>query len=88
MNHKHRKTLHGLFAHPLSGNISMNDVEHVFHELGAVVGHGGTGKLSVKLNGHSVHFHEHAHSMGKDEVVQVRKFLEMCGVNPTRDYPL
>lgn len=87
MNHKHRKTLHALFSHPLSGNISMKDVEHVLSELGAELGHGGGGKLSVKLNGHTAHFHDHGHSMPKDEVVQVRKFLETCAVDPAK-YPL
>ena len=27
MNHKHRKTLESLFSHPISGNITMKDVE-------------------------------------------------------------
>lgn len=87
MNHKHRKTLHALYAHPLSANISIKDVEHVFTELGAVLDHGGQGKLSVKLNGHAAAFHEHAHSLTKDEVVQIRKYLEKCAIDPAQ-YPL
>ena len=37
MNHKHRKTLHALFAHPVSANISPKAVEAVFGELGGEV---------------------------------------------------
>lgn len=37
MNHKHRKTLHALFAHPVSANINYQAVVHVLEELGAVV---------------------------------------------------
>ena len=88
MNHKHRKTLHSLFSHPLSSNISIKDVEHVFTELGATLGHGHGGKLSVNLKGHTASFNEHGHSLSKDEVVQIRKFVESCGIDPARDYPL
>ena len=34
MNHRHRKVLHALFAHPVSANIHFRDVESVFKELG------------------------------------------------------
>ncbi|TAL03633.1 MAG: hypothetical protein EPO08_03710 [Rhodospirillaceae bacterium] len=88
MNHKHRKTLHAVFSHPLSGNISIKDVEHVFSELGAEMDHGHGGKLMVKLAGHKVSFNEHSHSLEKDEVIQIRKYLETCGVDPAKDYPL
>ena len=88
MNHKHRKTLHALFSHPVSGNISIKDVKHVFQELGAELGHGHGGKLSVKFGSHSANFHEHGHSLGKDEVAQIRKYLETCGIDPAKDYPL
>ncbi|MDX2222592.1 MAG: hypothetical protein SFV21_07590 [Rhodospirillaceae bacterium] len=88
MNHKHRKALHALFAHPISGNLSMKDVEHVLKDLGAELRHANGGKIAVTLAGHTAHFHEHGHSLGKDEVVQLRKFVETCGIDPARDYPL
>ena len=34
MNHRHRKVLHALFAHPISANISFKDVESLLSELG------------------------------------------------------
>ena len=88
MNHRHRKTLHSLFTHPVSGNIELKDVEHVFLELGASLSHGHGGKLSVELTGKSASFHGHGHSLSKDEVSKIRKFIETCGIEPERDYPL
>ena len=88
MNHKHRAVLHSLFAHPVSANIDPKIVRSVLEEIGAEVSHGGHGQLMVKLNGHTHGFHDTHHSLSKDEVSSVRKFLETAGVDPARDYPL
>lgn len=88
MNHHHRKILHALFAHPINANISLKDVESVFGELGAEMNSAHSGKLHVKLNGHSANFSHAHHSLPKEEVMQVRKFIETCGIDPDRDYPL
>lgn len=88
MNHRHRKVLHALFAHPVNANIHFRDVESVFKELGAELGHSGNGRLSVHLGGHTAAFHAAGHSVPKQEVTQIRKFLETCGIDPGRDYPL
>ena len=88
MNHKHRAVLHSLFAHPISSNIDPKLVRSVLEEIGAEVSHGGHGQLMVKLNGHTHGFHDTHHSLSKDEVASVRKFLESAGVDPGRDYPL
>lgn len=88
MNHKHRKILHQIFAHPVNPNLHFRDIETVFGELGADLGHAGTGKLQVKLNGHTANFQNPGHGMPKEEVIQVRKFIETCGIEPDRDYPL
>ncbi len=88
MNHKHRAVLHSLFAHPISSNIDPKLVRSVLEEIGAEVSHGGHGQLMVKLNGHTHGFHDTHHSLSKDEVSSVRKFLESAGVDPARDYPL
>ena len=86
MNHRHRKTLHALFAHPIAGNLSPKELEGVFLELGAEVDTAHSGKLHVTLNGRSANFAHPTHTMPHDEVVQVRKFLQACGVDPA-DYP-
>ena len=87
MNHRHRKVLHTIFAHPVNNNIAMRDVEAVLGELGADVSESKTGKVHVELNGHSVNFHRPGHSLPKEEVIQVRKFMENCGVS-LEEYPL
>ena len=88
MNHSHRKTLHALFAHPVSGNIAMKDVEHVFVELGATLGHGNGGRVSVELSGHKASFHAHGHSLAMGEIAKIRQFIEHCGIDPEKAYPL
>ena len=88
MNHKHRAVLNSLFAHPISSNIDPKLVRSVLEEIGAEISHGGHGQLMVKLNGHTHGFHDTHHSLSKDEVSSVRKFLETAGVDPARDYPL
>jgi hypothetical protein len=87
MNHHHRKTLHALFAHPISANIDFKKVLHLLEEIGAEVGNKSGNRVGVKLNGHSVAFPHAHHDLPKDEVAQVRKFLEACGVTP-ETYPL
>ena len=40
------------------------------------------------LNGFTRGFHDIQHSLPKDEVAALRKFLTDAGVDPVRDYPL
>lgn len=87
MNHRHRKVLHALFAHPVSGNIDFRDVEHLLTDLGATIDNRSGARIGITLNGHTVAVH-HAHkALPVDEVAQIRKFLETCGVTPAA-YPL
>lgn len=88
MNHHHRKILHALFAHPINANIGMKDVESVMRELGAEINSAHSGKVHVALNGHSANFSHAKHALPKEEVVQMRKFIESAGIDPERDYPL
>lgn len=88
MNHKHRKVLHSLFSHPLPSNIHLHEVESVFKEMGADLSHSGHGRLTVNMNGKSTTFHGADHGLSKDEVVNMRKFIASCGVEPERDYPV
>ena len=88
MNHRHRKVLHSFFAHPLASNIHVRDAEVVFGELGGEVSHSKSGRLHVSLNGHTANFGTPHHTLPKEEVMQIRKFLELCDVDPERDYPL
>lgn len=88
MNHRHRKVLHALFAHPIPANVSMKDVEAVLGELGATIENRHGSRVAVTLNGHTVVVHHAGHALPKDEIVQVRRFLEASGVDPARDYPV
>jgi hypothetical protein len=88
MNHHHRKVLHSLFAHPINANIGMREVESVLKELGAEISEAHSGKIHVALNGHSANFSHAKHSLPKEEVASVRKFIETCGIDPERDFPL
>ena len=44
--------------------------------------------IGVTLKGHTAVFRHSQHHLPKDEVVQLRKFVETCGIDPVRDYPL
>ena len=87
MNHRHRKVLHAIFAHPLSGNIDFNAIQSVFGELGATIDNRHGARIGVSLNGHTAVFHHAKHSLPKEEIVQIRHFLETCGISPD-DYPI
>jgi hypothetical protein len=88
MNHRHRKVLHSLFSHPLPSNIHLHEVESVFKELGAELSYSSHGRLTVALNGKNATVHGADHGLSKDEVSSLRRFIESCGVDPVRDYPL
>lgn len=87
MNHHHRKVLHSIFAHPVSANIDFKDVVHVLTDLGAEIDNKTGSRIGVALNGHSAAFHHANHTLLKDEVMQVKKFLQTCGVTPEA-YPI
>jgi hypothetical protein len=87
MNHHHRKILHAIFAHPVDSNLDVKDVTHVLAGLGAQIDNKTGSRIGVALNGHGAAFHLSNHSLPKAEVLQVRKFLESCGVTPEA-YPL
>ena len=87
MNHRHRKVLHSLFSHPVSANIDLKDVEAVLVELGAEIDKKHGARIGVSLSGHNAAFHAAQHSLPKDEVVQLRHFLEKCGIDPAQ-YPV
>lgn len=87
MNHRHRKTLHAIFAHPINSNLDYKAVVHVLEQLGAEVENKSGNRIGVTLNGHTVALTHVNHDLPKEEVVQVRKFLSACGVDPEA-YPI
>ena len=88
MNHKHRKVLHALFAHPVSANISARSVQSVLKEMGAKIEQRHGGRLGVHLNEHFVEISHKTHSFSPMQVRQMCKFLTDAGIDAERDYPL
>jgi len=87
MNHHHRVTLHALFAHPISANIDYKKVVHLLEALGAEVDNKPGNRVGVTLQGHSAAFKHAQHDLPKEEVIEVKRFLEACGITPAK-FPL
>jgi hypothetical protein len=87
MNHRHRKVLQALFAHPTSANIHLSDVETVLADLGAELETSSHGRLTVRLNGQARTFAHAGRTVPPDEVRQIRRFLEEAGIDPAA-YPV
>jgi hypothetical protein len=88
MNHKHRKILHLLFSHPEPANLAPADIRAVLGELGADLEERHGDRYSVSLGGHTVVLHHDTHSVSKEAVRQIRRFLADRGLDPARDYPV
>jgi hypothetical protein len=84
LNHKHRKTLDSLFAHPINVNIEWWQIEHLFEALGSNVTETSHGHIKVQLNDQEETFArpKHANLADKNEVMAIRHFLERAGVTP------
>jgi hypothetical protein len=82
--HQHaRKILHAFFAHPIAANIDFKDAEHALTALGGEIEPKGGNKVEVKLQGRTILIHHH-HTLSREDVVHVRKFLESCGITGER----
>ncbi len=81
MNHHQRKVLQAIFAHPVNANLEMKDIETVLNGLGAEMAPKTKSRIAVKLNGKETVLHLASHTLMKAEVIEVRKFLEACGVS-------
>lgn len=52
--------------------------------LGSEIHDKSGNRVGVKLNGHAAAFSHAQHSLTKEEVAQIRKFLETCGIDPSQ----
>lgn len=84
MSHKHEHTLAHIFQHPIAMNVKWSEVVHLVESLGGSVEPAHGGRQTAHLNGKQTTFHvPHGHTISsKDEMMQVRHFLESCGVKP------
>lgn len=82
MSHDHQQTLKQVFAHPISMNLKWKEVVHLFEALGGKVDPAHGGRETVHLNGKQTTFHvPHGKAIdSKEEVMQIRHFLESAGV--------
>ena len=87
MNHHQRKVLHAIFAHPVNANLEMKDIVNVLNGLGAEIDAKSKSRLGVTLNRRTTVLHLAGHSLLKAEVMQIRKFLESCGIT-AEAYPV
>jgi hypothetical protein len=79
--HQHvRKILHAFFAHPIAANIDFKDAEHALTALGGELENKHGNKVELTLQGKKLTLHKH-HTLSREEVVQLRKFLESCGIS-------
>lgn len=87
MNHRHRKVLHAIFSHPIPANLDFKEVQNTLKELGATIEERSGARIAVTLKGHTVLFHHADHSVAKEEVAQIRRFLQDCKISP-ETFPL
>ncbi len=81
MNHHQRKILHAIFAHPVNANLEMKDISAVLNGLGAETEVRTKNRLGVKLQGKVTTLHLANHTLTRNDVTELRKFLEACGVS-------
>lgn len=81
MNHHQRKILHAIFAHPVNANLEMKDISAVLNGLGAETEVRTKNWLGVKLQGKVTTLHLANHTLTRNDVTELRKFLEACGVS-------
>ncbi len=84
LSSRNRRTLSRIFQHPMAMNLPWRDVIHLFEALGAQIEPASKDKLKVALNGVERSFRPHQHKTvsSKDEVVELRHFLEESGCRP------
>lgn len=83
--HNHETTLNQIFAHPINLNLDWKKVQHLLESLGATVEETRHGRFKVELKGNTASFaNPHGKDISsKDEVMEIRHFLEKCGVRPS-----
>ncbi|TFF22078.1 type II toxin-antitoxin system HicA family toxin [Jiella endophytica] len=85
MRRRHRRTLHAIFARPVSGTIRWDDIEALLIDLGGRLEERAGSRVGVILFGEIRVFHR-PHPLpetDKGAVVSIRKWLESNGVRPS-----
>jgi len=86
MNHKQAHTLQELFEHPIRLNLKWPAVVSLFNALGEVTVESHD-RFRVEIDGHSEVYHPpHRTDMSADDIMKVRKFLELTGHVPGEEH--
>jgi len=75
-------TLVMLFAHPITRNISRQEVSALFTRLGATVETCSSGFILIQLNAKSLTLNASKSRIffSNEQVLQIREFLQSCGI--------
>jgi len=84
MNSKHKKTLKGVFANPVSGSIEWNSIERLFVACECHVIEGSGSRVRFEKNGMVATFHRpHPQKEAKRyQVRDAREYLSKLGIKP------
>lgn len=82
VNNRHKKTIKGLFADPVNGNIEWRKIEALFLALGAIRTDRAGSSVSFLLNDVRADFHRpHPDKAAlRYRVKDARRFLELAGL--------
>jgi hypothetical protein len=84
MNRRHRKTLAGIFADPVSGSIKWRDIESLLAACGAEMSEGSGSRVRFTIGGQTLFLHRpHPSPDTKRWAVRdIREFLTNAGIKP------
>jgi len=86
MNHKQAHTLQELFEHPIRLNLKWPAVVSLFNALGEVTVESHD-RFRVEIDGHCEVYHPPHHTdLSADDIMKVRKFLELTGHVPGQEH--
>ena len=77
-----RRTLDGLYAHPLARNLEWTNVMALFHEIGSVEHKPNDGTVLQLGAEQQMLRRPHGKDLTLDEVMEIRHFLTRVGVSP------
>jgi hypothetical protein len=81
LDHHHRLTVQKIFGHPLNHNIQWHDVCSLLARFGEVH-ETHRGNWAVTVGGETISFGStRSRDLTEDQVVKVRNFLRMLGMN-------
>ena len=82
IHHRDRRVLETIFRHPTPGNLAWSEALHLIERLGTAQQE-PNGKILLAIGEHRHVLHQpHAKELTREEVTELRKFLEAAGATP------